>query len=547
VPDQLKIIAANIQALGPRRLGLMAAITALVMIVVGAGAYYLNRPAFETLYVGLDRSDVNQIGVVLAEMGIDYNVGSDGSSVMVPVGRTGNARMLLAERGLPSSANAGYELFDNVGSLGLTSFMQQVTKVRALEGEIARTIQSIAGIKAARVHIVMAERANFRRDEQQPSASVVIRTSGGDPVKSALSIRQLVAAAVPGLSADKVTVLDSSGALLAAGDDPSSSALNRSIGVERTVEGQIEENIARALSPYLGRDNFRASVKAVVNTDARQTEEVIFDPDSRVERSVQVVRSTDSASQQSAAAPTTVQQNLPEEELEGGDGPRSQENRERREETTNYELNSKRIATVSGGFAVSRMSVSVVVNRERLTSILGPDATPEQIGQRIEEIKTMVSTAAGFDQQRGDLIHVAAVEFLADSEMEALAGPGMLDRMTAHVGTLINAAAFILVAFLVAWFGLRPMAAALNGPATAADGSFESVQRSLAAAQDTPMLADGGGQEEPLGLHGRPESIDDLRRKLKPAPQDRLQRMVDLNEERTAHILRKWASREAVS
>jgi flagellar M-ring protein FliF len=547
VPDQLKILAANIQALGPRRLGLMAAITALVMIVVGAGAYYLNRPAFETLYVGLDRSDVNQIGVVLAEMGIDYNVGSDGSSVMVPVGRTGNARMLLAERGLPSSANAGYELFDNVGSLGLTSFMQQVTKVRALEGEIARTIQSIAGIKAARVHIVMAERANFRRDEQQPSASVVIRTSGGDPVKSALSIRQLVAAAVPGLSADKVTVLDSSGALLAAGDDPSSSALNRSIGVERTVEGQIEENIARALSPYLGRDNFRASVKAVVNTDARQTEEVIFDPDSRVERSVQVVRSTDSASQQSAAAPTTVQQNLPEEELEGGDGPRSQENRERREETTNYELNSKRIATVSGGFAVSRMSVSVVVNRERLTSILGPDATPEQIGQRIEEIKTMVSTAAGFDQQRGDLIHVAAVEFLADSEMEALAGPGMLDRMTAHVGTLINAAAFILVAFLVAWFGLRPMAAALNGPATAADGSFESVQRSLAAAQDTPMLADGGGQEEPLGLPGRPESIDDLRRKLKPAPQDRLQRMVDLNEERTAHILRKWASREAVS
>jgi flagellar M-ring protein FliF len=337
VPDQLKILAANIQALGPRRLGLMAAITALVMIVVGAGAYYLNRPAFETLYVGLDRSDVNQIGVVLAEMGIDYNVGSDGSSVMVPVGRTGNARMLLAERGLPSSANAGYELFDNVGSLGLTSFMQQVTKVRALEGEIARTIQSIAGIKAARVHIVMAERANFRRDEQQPSASVVIRTSGGDPVKSALSIRQLVAAAVPGLSADKVTVLDSSGALLAAGDDPSSSALNRSIGVERTVEGQIEENIARALSPYLGRDNFRASVKAVVNTDARQTEEVIFDPDSRVERSVQVVRSTDSASQQSAAAPTTVQQNLPEEELEGGGllARRRTANAARRPPTTN--------------------------------------------------------------------------------------------------------------------------------------------------------------------------------------------------------------------
>ncbi|WP_292274247.1 flagellar basal-body MS-ring/collar protein FliF, partial [Mesorhizobium sp.] len=280
MPEQIQSLIANLRGFGVRRLALMGGIAALVMAVIGVGSVYLNRPAYETLYVGLDRSDVNQIGLVLGEAGIGFDVGADGTSVLVPAGTTAQARMLLAEKGLPTSANAGYELFDNVGSLGLTSFMQQITRVRALEGEIARTIQSIAGVKAARVHIVMSERANFRRDEQQPSASVVIRYAGVDAEKSAQSIRHLVAAAVPGLSADKVTVLDSNGNLLAAGDDTSNTSAARTLGVEQTVEAQIGDNIRRALTPYLGPDNFRASVKADVNTDTRQTEETIFDPES---------------------------------------------------------------------------------------------------------------------------------------------------------------------------------------------------------------------------------------------------------------------------
>ncbi|TIW83095.1 MAG: flagellar M-ring protein FliF, partial [Mesorhizobium sp.] len=154
MPEQIQSIIANFKSFGVRRLALMGGIAALVMAVIGIASVYLNRPAYETLYVGLERSDVNQIGLVLADAGIGFDVGSDGTSVLVPAGTTAQARMLLAEKGLPTSANAGYELFDNVGSLGLTSFMQQITRVRALEGEIARTIQSISGVKAARVHIV---------------------------------------------------------------------------------------------------------------------------------------------------------------------------------------------------------------------------------------------------------------------------------------------------------------------------------------------------------------------------------------------------------
>ncbi len=547
MPQQIQGIIDNLKGFGTRRLAIMAAIAALVMAIIGVASIYLNRPAYETLYVGLERSDVNQIGMVLGEAGISFDVGADGSSVLVATGLTAQARMLLAEKGLPTSANAGYELFDNVGSLGLTSFMQQITRVRALEGEIARTIQSLAGIKAARVHIVMSERANFRRDGQQPSASVVIRYAGIDGERTAMSIRHLVAAAVPGLGAEKVTVLDSAGNLLAAGDDPSNTSAARSLGVEQTVEAQIAENIRRALTPYLGPDNFRASVKTDVNTDSRQTEETIFDPNSRVERSVQSVRNNEASSQKQSSTPASVEQNLPETESGTTDGPQSSSQNDRKEEITNYEINSKRIATVSNGYTVNRMSVAVVVNQERLTAILGKDATAEQIAARVADIRKMVASATGFDEKRGDVIEVSAVEFIDGLDGQAIEPPGMLESVGRYTGSLINAGAFIVVVFLVAFFGLRPLATALTAQATPAAAiagpSFDEVQRSLPTPDLAAVTAAAPALPDPSP---GPAPLDDLRRKLRPAPQERLARMVDLNEERTALILRKWATPEAV-
>ena len=544
MPEQIQTIISNLKGFGARRLAILAGIAAIVLTVIGVGAIYLNRPAYETLYVGLERSDVNQIGMVLGEAGIAFDVGSDGTTVLVAAGSTSKARMLLAEKGLPTSANAGYELFDNVGSLGLTSFMQQITRVRALEGEISRTIQSISGVKAARVHIVMAERANFRREEQQPSASVVIRFNGTDAEKAAMSIRHLVAAAVPALSADRVTVLDSSGTLLAAGDDLSNSSAARTLGIEQSVEAQITENIRRALTPYLGPDNFRASVKADVNTDTRQTEETIFDPESRVERSIQSVRNNENNSQTQASVPTSVEQNLPETQTAAAEGPQSRSQNDRKEEITNYEINSKKIATVSNGYSVNRMSIAVVVNRERLTAILGKDATAEQIAARVADIRKMVTSATGFDDKRGDIIDVSSVEFIDGLDGAPIEGPGILDSIGRYTGSLINAGAFIVVVFLVAFFGLRPMAAALTTQAAPAlaEPSFAEVQRALPTPDDAP-----GDPPASAALPGRGGStaLDDLRQKLRPAPQDRLARMVDLNEERTAQILRKWAAQEA--
>ncbi len=195
--EQAERLWSNIVELGPRRIAALGLIGLVVFLAVGLGAYYLSRPAQETLYTGLSREDVARIGGVLKDAGIRFDVSADGAAVLVPYGNTAQARMLLAEKGLPQSSKSGYELFNDLGSLGMTSFMQEVTRVRALEGEIARTIQGMKGVRAARVHIVLPERGSFRRDQQPPSASVVVRTEPADDRSGAQAIRQLVASAIP--------------------------------------------------------------------------------------------------------------------------------------------------------------------------------------------------------------------------------------------------------------------------------------------------------------------------------------------------------------
>src|SRR5204862_5334427 len=155
----------------------------------GLGAYFLSRPELEVLYTGLSRDDINRMGSALRDADIKFDVNSAGDAISVRRGQTVQARVLLAEKGLPNSSNAGYELFDKVGSLGLTSFMQEVTRVRALEGEIARTIQAMRRVKAARVHIVLPNNGSFRRNRQPPSASVIIRTEAANDFSSAPAIR----------------------------------------------------------------------------------------------------------------------------------------------------------------------------------------------------------------------------------------------------------------------------------------------------------------------------------------------------------------------
>ncbi|MGE6781082.1 flagellar basal-body MS-ring/collar protein FliF [Ensifer adhaerens] len=548
--DQLSTFTKNLSSLGQGKLiALAAAGIVAVGMVLGAGIY-VNRPSFETLYVGLERSDVTQISIALAEANIDFNVGADGASLQVPVGMTGKARLLLAERGLPSSANAGYELFDNVGSLGLTSFMQEVTRVRALEGEIGRTIQQISGIAAARVHIVMPERGSFRKADQNPTASVMIRASATVGRSAAASIRHLVASSVPGLDVDDVTVLDSTGQLLASGDDPANSAFNQSLGVVQNVQTELEKKIDNALAPFLGMDNFRSSVTARLNTDTQQIQETVFDPESRVERSTRVTKEEQKSSQQQPDNAATVQQNIPQAAPTGGAGPRSSDEAEKKEEQTNYEINSKTIATVKNSYTVERLSVAVVVNRGRLAAMVGEPADQAKIDAYLADMQKIVASAAGLDTSRGDIVTLTAMDFVETQLLDqAVAGPGVMETLTRNLGGIINALAFIVVAFLVVWMGMRPLARQLGLGGSA--GQIQGEAAGLELPDFSPANAGAGGAlMEGFGSDFGFDSTDDLlnmgddggfNRRVKEGPERRLARMVEISEERAAKILRKWA------
>jgi len=559
--NQLVQIFKNFGSLGRTRLMILGGVGALSIAIILAAALFVNKPAQETLYVGLDSPDLNQISMALAEANINFQVGTDGSSISVPAGMTGKARLMLAERGLPNSANAGYELFDNVGSLGLTSFMQEVTRVRALEGEIARTIQSISGITAARVHIVMPEVGNFRKAEQKPTASVMIRASATTGRSAATSIRHLVASAVPGLDVDDVTILDSAGQLLASGDEASNSSLNRSLNIVQNVQQEVESNIDKALAPFLGMDNFRSSVTADLNTDAQQIQETTYDPESKVERSVRSTKEAQQSQQKQSDSATTVEQNIPQAAPEAGGsaGPESQDKSDKREEQTNYEINSKTTATTRNSYRVEKLSVAVVVNKGRIAKMVGEPADQAKIDAYLAEMKSIVASAAGLDTNRGDVVTVTAMDFLENQLLDdANNGVHVMDMLSRNLAGIINSLAFVAVAFVVVWLGVRPLIRTVNGSGSSAavfgDATPESAGLELpdfapAGASAGGALMDGFGSD--FGFDSTEDLLslgdDDgnFNRRVKEGPERKLARMVEINEERAAKILRKWAIDEA--
>ncbi|MGG7516913.1 flagellar basal-body MS-ring/collar protein FliF [Allorhizobium undicola] len=552
--NQILQVFKNLSTLGPAKLWALGGVGIVSMALVIGAAYFVNKPAYETLYVGLEANDVNQISIALAEAGIGFQTGTDGKSIQVQAGMTSKARLLLAEHGLPNSTNAGYELFDNVGSLGLTSFMQEVTRVRALEGEIGRTIQQISGIAAARVHIVMPDVGNFRRGEQKPSASVMIRASSATGRKSAASIRHLVASAVPGLDVEDVTILDSTGQLLASGDETGGAA-NRNLTAVQTFQQEVESNIDKALAPFLGMDNFRSSVTAQLNTDQQQIQETTYDPESKVERSVRTTKEAQKSEQRQSDTAATVEQNIPQAAPQsGGAGPQSSDQQDKKEEQTNYEINSKTIATVKNGYKLEKLSVAVVVNKQRLATMVGEPVDQAKIDAYLAEMQKIVTSAAGIDNKRGDVVTLTAMDFMENQLLdEASTGPGVMDMLSRNLAGIINSLAFVAVAFLIVWMGIRPMVRSMGGGGVAtAEGGAEGVA-GLELPDFSPGLDAGGGAlMDGFGADFGFDSADDVlaldndpnggfNRRVKEGPERRLARMVEISEERAAKILRKWA------
>ncbi len=558
VQDQFQKLGTSLLGLGWRKLTALGVIGATVFAIVGLGGYTLSRPSYEVLYAGLDRQDVANIGSALTEASIPFDVSTDGTSVKVRYSETAHARMLLAEKGLPHSANAGYELYDKLGSLGLTSFMQDVTRVRALEGEIARTIQTMNGIRAARVHIVLPDEGSFRRARQPPSASVVIRSDTIADNRTGQAIRHLVAAAVPGMTLDQVTVLNTDGTLLSAGGETDEAAPGKMLALEKSVAKDVGDNIRRELTPYLGARNVQISVAAKLNTDNRQTNETTYNPDSRVERSTRTVKENQTTQNNTSQAPTSVASALPQSGTKAADGAKiSNTDNSKREELTNYELSSKTVTTVSGGYTVDHLSIAVLVNKASLALGKG-EAGKGEAGQgearkaedaKIAEIEAFVASAAGLNRERGDTIKILAVDFAeAGHDLDPVPTPSILETLTRQSGTAINALTVLVVTILLLVFGIRPLTRVLTpaepevaalAPAPAVP-ALEPPQLEMPQAIAATDAAAINGREEP-------NLIADVTNRPRRSPQRRLEQMVEFDEDQAAAILKQWVQRGSLA
>ncbi len=358
-----------------------------------------------------------------------------------------------------------------------------------------------------------------------------------------------MAAAVPGLTIEDVSVLNADGTVLASAGDAASAGSTRMVELEKTISKDLSDNVRKTLTPYLGLDNFEVSVATRLNMDKRQTNETAFDPDSKVERSLRVVKETGSSQNSSSRTPVGVEQNIPNQAEGGSAGDQSKRINERREDLTNYELNSKTVSTISEGYKIEALTIAVVINRKRLLATLGESAAPEAMQDQIKEVERLVGTAAGVDTKRGDQISVVAVEFAEDGRIASSFDTGsLISELIGLFAGFIKAATVLGVAFIVIWFGVRPLtrmladqsAGQVAGGALAADGA---AGEGIISATDAAVAALGAAKTA-AGVD-EPNLIEDLTSEVRNISQKRLEQMVELDEVQAAAILKQWMRERA--
>ncbi len=552
-------IFASLSAMDAKKRIMLSGAFVVTLAAVIFISFQASKPTTIPLYSNLSREDLNNMSRILSENGITFIVSTDQNAIEVVPSYSRQARMLLAESGLPSAESTGYQLFDRVNTLGLTSFMQNVTNKRAIEGELVRTIQMINRVSSARVHLVIEERNVFRQNNgANSSASVVLKTTGKLASRSINAIRHMVAAAVPGLASDNVTIVGADGTLLTSKDDAIGGS-TKLVEMERDYARSIEEKIQLALGAHLGTENLRVSASVKLNSDKRRIEETIFDPESRIERSVQIIREAGTTENKETASPVTVEQNLPEEEVGGGNGQSSSENSERREELTNYEINQKKISLVSDGYQIEKQSVAVIVNRARVVEILGGTADQTQLEAKTEELRQIVSSALSLVDDRGDEATVTIVDFMPISEDEDSSGSGFADFLSLHFGSIINTLGMIIAAIAFAMLGIRPLLAFLNR-----EPETQPNTESLSAPDTVPALSastvNDGLLENPLdpevpaavaetdatisaaAANEGQETMQAMAKETRLRQQ--LQQMAEQSEERTVVAIRHWLQQD---
>lgn len=560
----------NLRTLGRTRLLVLAGTGVGIVLAVATMAVLLSRPHMTPLYTGLEPAEAGRIVKAVEAMGVPVSAAFDGTAVQVPEAEVPRLRMLLAEKGLPSRGGIGYELFDTDKPLGITSFMQRMNRLRAMEGELARTIETLSGIEAARVHIVLPDREEFSRAAPTPTASIVVRMRGRAPLerRQALSIRHLVSAAVPNLKPSAVTVLDASGEVLLTEEDGDARSSAKVDGLRAGHETRISRAIEQMLVARLGQGNVRVQVAVDVETKREVVRSQSFDPNSQVVRSTQTVQEQDRSLDSTGEPPVTAEQNLPQREVRAqAQNNRSSSDSKRQEETVNYEISNIARETVIEPGDIRRVSVAVLVNGTWATAQDGTRSYEARSPEELQRITELVRSAMGFSEARGDRVTVDNLEFVNLAPELGAREPmaEIVDTLSRNVMTLIQWVILLVLCGLLIVLGLRPLirrvfpapepvAAEAATPALAAGAAMPQLTGPAMGgdpAMQAAQLTDAGDPAT-AALPGIEETMDQLielrtvEGRVRASSIRRLGDIVDQYPDEAIDILRSWLYEEAV-
>jgi flagellar M-ring protein FliF len=464
-----------LQKLGPARLAAMGVVAALMLGFFAFIAMKVSQPVMAPLYSDLSVQDSAAIVKDLETQAIPYELRQDGAQILVPKDNVLRLRMKLAEKGVPAGGSVGWEIFDKSDGLGTTSYVQNINHLRALEGELSRTIRALDRVQAVRVHLVIPERQVFQKDKRDPTASIALKLRGTLDPAQVRAIQHLVAAAVEGMKPSRVSVVDETGRLLASGqgEDPeglvASSLQERTSAFEQRMENQIESIVASVV----GQGRARVRVSATLDYNRVTQTSDTFDPNGQVVRSTQTKE--ENSTNVSGDKSVTVANQVPGGTQDQGKGT-DKEASNTSEETVNYEISRTSRTEVLEAGRIKKISVALLVDGIYASTAAGEVTYQPRPQADLDRITALVKSAVGFDQARGDQVEVVNLRFAEAPaslplENQKTGFAALFDFSRDDVMRLIELGALVVMTLLVLLFAVRPLINRMMAPEVALAGA----------------------------------------------------------------------------
>lgn len=539
--------------LGPGRL---TAIGATIIALFVFFTFLISRFSAEQmslLFGELDPKDSGAIVAKLDTLEVPYKISGGGTQILVPHDKVDKLRLSLAREGIPHGGSVGYEIFDKSDGFGLSQFMQNMNHVRALEGELARTISSIQAVKSARVHLVFGKKELFARDAQQPSASIILsmRTSERLSKAEVASVQHLIASAVPGLKPSQISIVDDRGTLLAKGfsdeNDPSQHASN-SDDLRFQFEQRMRRSLEDMLEKTLGIGSARVEITADLDFNRIVLNEEIYDPDGKVTRSTQNTEDFSENQEQESSSNVSAQNNTPAGAGSADSGTKAKGQTKRTEETINYEISKTIKQTTKEVGEIKKLSVAVLVDGNYTKNDKGEETYQPRNEEEIKQITTLIKSAIGFDEKRNDSVQVVNMRFqkpalTPDIQEDKIMGMDKSDlmRMAENIG-------FALVGFLALLLVVRPiMLRAFEGTSTRSGGALTiDDDISIAGALQAPLQSKNNLQKSSTPQVNEEEETDKMINleqvagKVKASSVHRITRIIENHPDEAVSVIRNW-------